>query len=318
MRKSILISWALLVGGIVSPHLGVQVQAQDTSSVRLNRTIALLEQNQPVFGIFSRNHSLGNAHTLAQSRLDFVIVDMEHAPFDVETLRSFLLGMTNKRALHERGTLQPQVTPIVRIPMKGTDGIRWAIEQALDAGAFGVTMPFVETRAQAKAAVRAARYAHEKGQPDRQPRGLRGFSPVNAVWYWGLSTSEYRKRADLWPLDSEGELLLILQIESRRGIENIDEILSVPGIGAVFVGPFDLSVSLGHPGDSDAPEVEAAIETVLDACRRHEVPCGIHATEATVEQRVQQGFSVVTVGTDRGLNAAAANALQRGRTAAQQ
>ena len=288
---------------------------QPAQPVRLNRTIELLEQGKSTFGIFSKDRSLDNARELARSSLDFIIIDMEHSPFDTETLRNFLLGMIDKRAILEKGNLQPSVTPIVRIPSNGREQLQFLSKQVLDVGAFGVMFPYVCNREEALNAVRSARYPQRKGAADMEPAGIRGNAPGNAVWYWGIS--DYTDRADLWPLDPRGELLTMIQIETPEGVKNVEDILSVPGIGSIFIGPNDLSMSLGHPNDFNAPEVEAAVQVVLKACKARNIPCGILCPNAAdVEKRIREGFRIVTVGLDGGITANAATALQRGRTAA--
>jgi 4-hydroxy-2-oxoheptanedioate aldolase len=287
---------------------------QDVRHIRLNRTIELLEQGKPTFGIFSKDRSLDNARELARSSLDFIIIDMEHGPFDVETLRSFLLGMIDKRAILESGSLQPKVTPMVRIATNGIEQLQFLAKQVLDVGVFGVMFPYVGNRDEAFNAIRSVRYPQRKGVPDIEPAGIRGNAPGNAVWYWGVS--DYTDRADLWPLDPQGDILAVTQIETPEGVKNVDDILSVPGIGAIFIGPSDLSMSLGHPNDLSAPEVEAAIQEVLKACRGHNIPCGITTGPADVEKRIREGFRFVTVGLDGGITPSSATALQRGRTVA--
>jgi 4-hydroxy-2-oxoheptanedioate aldolase len=280
---------------------------------RLNKAIELLQAEQPAFGILAFDYSLNNARSLARSGLDFVIIDMEHAPFDVESLRSFLLGMTDKRALLEKASLQPDVVPIVRIPATGQEDLLAQAKQVLDVGAFGVMYPSISTAEQAEMAVRASRYPQLNGAPDYEPRGLRGRNPSNAVWYWGIN--DYTERADVWPLDPNGELLAIIQIETREGVENIDDILSVPGIGVIFIGPADLSADMGFASAS-APEVETAIQQVLAACLERGVACAITTNQNTVSERLEQGFRFVTVGLDGGLSGRTAEALRRGRDAA--
>ena len=95
------------------------VLATHTNAQRVNKLIELFENDEPAFGVLSFDYSLNNARSLATSGLDFVFIDMEHAPFDVERLREFLLGMTNKRSILEKGSLQPDVMPFVRIPAAG-------------------------------------------------------------------------------------------------------------------------------------------------------------------------------------------------------
>lgn len=283
------------------------------AEARLNKAIELLENDEPAFGLLAFDYSLNNARSLARSGLDFIIIDMEHAPFDVERIRQFLLGMTDKRALIEKGNLQPDVVPFVRIPAIGSEDVLAQVKQALDVGAFGVMFPSVNNAAEAEMAIRASRYPQLRGAEDFEPAGLRGRNPSNAVWYWGIR--DYHARADLWPLDPAGELLAIIQIETPEGVDNIEEIISVPGTGVIFIGPADLSTAMGY-ASSAAPEVEAAIQTVLAACIAHDVPCAITTNSRSVEQRLEQGFRFVTVGLDGGLSTAAQDALNRGRDAA--
>ncbi|GJM13506.1 MAG: 4-hydroxy-2-oxo-heptane-1,7-dioate aldolase [Pseudohongiella sp.] len=285
--------------------------AQD-SAVRLNKTIQLLENDEPAFGLLAFDYSLNNARSLSRSGLDFIIIDMEHAPFDVERIREFLLGMTDKRAILEKGSLQPNVVPFVRIPAIGSEDLLSQVKQALDVGAFGVMFPTVNNAAEAEMAVRASRYPQLNGASDYAPAGLRGRNPSNAVWYWGIR--DYHAKADLWPLDPAGELLAIIQIETPEAVENIEEIISVPGVGVIFIGPSDLATAMGY-ASSAAPEVEAAMQLVLDSCLAHDVPCAITTNARSVEDRLEQGFRFVTVGLDGGLSTGAQEALSRGRSA---
>lgn len=285
-------------------------------AVRLNRTIDTLSQGKPVFGIFSGDRSLDNARALARSDLDYVIIDMEHGPFDTETLRTFLLGMIDRRQILTKANLQPNVTPIVRIAANGREQLQFLAKQVLDVGAFGVMFPYVNNRAEAENAVRAARYPQKKGVPDAEPMGLRGHAPGNAVWYWGLTPAEYTDRADVWPLDPNGEVLSVIQIETAEAVRNVEEILSVPGISAIFIGPSDLSCSLGYCGNPEVPEVEEAIQRVLKACLARKIPVGLTTGADSVEKRIRQGFSFVTVGGDGGISPGTATALQKGRAAA--
>ena len=299
----------LMVSSILLLSLTVSASAQ-----RLNKLIELFENDQPAFGVLSFDYSLNNARAMASSGLDFLFIDMEHAPFDIERLRLFLLGMTDKRSIIEKGNLQPNVVPLVRIPAAGgAEELIAQAKQVLDVGVFGIFFPAVHTREQAELAVRATRYPQYNDAPDYEPAGLRGRNPSNAMWYWGVR--DYHARADVWPLDPRGELLAMMFIESRAGVENIEEIITVPGLGGIFIGPSDLSTSMGYTSPA-APEVEQAIQTVLGACLEHDVPCAITTGQGSVQQRIDQGFRFVTVGADGGLNTGASNALRLGREAA--
>ena len=299
----------LMVSSILLLSLTVSASAQ-----RLNKLIELFENDQPAFGVLSFDYSLNNARAMASSGLDFLFIDMEHAPFDIERLRLFLLGMTDKRSINEKGNLQPNVVPLVRIPAAGgAEELIAQAKQVLDVGVFGIFFPAVHTREQAELAVRATRYPQYNDAPDYEPTGLRGRNPSNAMWYWGVR--DYHAKADVWPLDPQGELLAMMFIESQAGVENIEEIITVPGLGGIFIGPSDLSTSMGYTSPA-APEVEQAIQAVLGACLEHGVPCAITTGQGSVQQRIEQGFRFVTVGADGGLNTGASNALRLGREAA--
>ena len=284
-------------------------------SGHLNRTIESLEDGKAVIGLATADFSLTNARALAGSDLDFIFIDMEHSPFDPEALRTFLLGMTDKARMLEKGSAQMDVTPIVRIPMYGREKLQYLVKQVLDVGAFGVMFPFIETREEAENAVASMRYPQPRGDAAPEPRGLRGASPVLASWFWGAE--DYVQRADVWPLDPGGDLLAVLQIESRKGVENIEEIAAVPGIGALFIGPFDLSISYGVMGQSDHPDMVDGMKRVLAACKANDVPCGLTTNSVTVERFIEEGYRFVTVGwwSDAGISAEPGNALDIARRA---
>jgi 4-hydroxy-2-oxoheptanedioate aldolase len=282
--------------------------------VRINRSIETLESGQPVFGLFTGNFSLANARALSRSGLDYILIDMEHAPFNIETLNAFLLGMTDKAAIARQGHAQMAVTPIVRIPVNGRNDPEWIVKQVLDMGVFGIMFPYIETRAQAERAIAAMRYPQPRGSQYFEPAGMRGSSPSIANWYWGVS--DYSQRADVWPHNPRGELLAVLQIESAEGVRNAEAIVTTPGVGAIFIGPADLALSMGVTGSS--AEVQGAIDSVLALCLRHNVPCGITTNAGDVARRLQQGFRFPTVGYwgDAGIGGGVAEALRVAREAA--
>lgn len=239
---------------------------------RLNRLIEQLEQDQA-----------------AISGVDWQFIDMEHGPYLLDRLQTTLQG------LREEGATRPRLAPIVRIPMEGDENVRFATKQVLDLGAFGVVFPRVETAEQAERAVSAMRYPPQRGEASPEPAGRRGWGPGRAARYWGLGVADYARRADVWPLDPEGELFAMIMIESADGVRNIDEIVSVPGIGAIFIGPADLGMSLGvgPPTPAQPPETEAAIQRILKACKAHDVICGLAEPRTESEKRIAEGFRVL-------------------------
>jgi 4-hydroxy-2-oxoheptanedioate aldolase len=142
------------------------------------------------------------------------------------------------------------------------------------------------------------RYPPQKGAKHPEPAGNRGWGPTGATAYWGLNNMQYtRERADVWPLNSEGELLAIVMVETRLGVKNVNEILSTPGLSGVLVGPSDLSMDLGVGPDPTASEVEAATEVVAKACVARKMLCGtFQSPPADVQRRVGQGFRLFTGG----------------------
>jgi len=285
------------------------VSAQDSD--HLNRTIETFEKGDPAFGLFTGNFSLANARGLARSGLDYILIDMEHTAWDMEKLQEFLLGMTDKTAIAQQGHIQMRTTPIVRLPANGRNDPEWLVKQILDIGAFGIMFPYVETAEEAERAVKAMRYPQPRGSEIAEPVGVRGASPSVAAWYWGAR--DYVQRADTWPLNEDGDLLAVMQIESAKGVENAEAIITTPGVGAIFVGPADLSMNMGLPGNS--PEVQEAIDSVVQLCIKHDVPCGITTNESNIEARLDQGFRFPTVGYwgDAGISGSTERNLQKAR-----
>jgi 4-hydroxy-2-oxoheptanedioate aldolase len=175
----------------------------------------------------------------------------------------------------------------VRVP-RNEPGI---IGKSLDAGAWGVIVPMVNSREEAEEAVAACRYA---------PAGIRSYGPLRANLYAGF---DYFTRANR-------EVLCIVMIETKVAVEKVDEIVSVPGVDAVYMGPADLSVTLGLPPAPDQTDKNFtdALERVVDSCRRHDVVPGIAGNAKTAVTRLEQGFRLVEVASDAGLLAVGAGA----------
>ena len=192
---------------------------------------------------------------MSTSKYDGCVFEMEHNPWDGRALRDCLQYLLNRGQIVKSGSVAPAVTPMVRIPANGVEKNQWHAKQALDLGCYGIIWPHISTVEEAYNAVAACRYPRLKNAPLYEPAGIRGDGPTAAARYWGLSQQEYYKKADVWPLAPEGEILVILQIEDTRGVENLDDILkNVPGIGAVLIGEGDLGQELGFPRQYEHPE----------------------------------------------------------------
>ena len=273
--------------------IGAGLLSAQGTTVRINGAIDKLVRGKSLAGAIMYDFSLYAAAQFASSDLDFIIIDMEHRGLDFERLETFLMGSINKAEIAKQGNLQVRVPPLVRIPTYGRAPNESIVKQVLDMGAFGIMFPAIENKEQAIQAVAASRYPQLKGSKYPTPVGRRGNGNMPAAWFWGLSRPEYSLRADLWPVNPNGEILLFLQIETVEGVKNIEEILSVPGIGVVFVGPNDLSWSLGVPQGS--PEHDEAVQTVLSAAMRRNIPAAITVTEADVVNRLKQGFKIASL-----------------------
>jgi 4-hydroxy-2-oxoheptanedioate aldolase len=259
---------------------------------RLNNVIRVLEQGQIPITTFVSPPTVENAIAVSTAPYDGVVFEAEHNPYDIRNLRDCLQYMLNRRQIVERGTFSPAVTPIIRIPPNGAETSQWVAKQVLDIGAYGVVWPRVSTAEQAYNAVAACRYPRPKSAPACEPAGQRGDNPVHAARYWGLAQQEYYAKADVWPLNPQGEILVILMCEEVQGIDNLPQILKeVPGIGVVLIGEGDLSQNLGYPRQYEHPAVLEAMTAIRRICQEHNVPCGHPHVEAhNAERIVKEGY----------------------------
>jgi 4-hydroxy-2-oxoheptanedioate aldolase len=266
-------------------------QAQESRG-HLNPVVAKLAAGKTVYGLITGDMSLANARDTARAPVDFVYADMEHNPLDFPGLAIFLSGLTDKAAILAKKSVQPNVALMARFPPEA-DQSQWVVKQALDIGLMGVIFNGVDTKDQALIAVRTMRYPPMRGSTRREPVGIRGVSTAAASYAWGVSAEEYERRADVWPLNPDGDLLAVIMIESVEGLQNLDQIASVPGVGALFLGAgSDLSRSMGVPISS--PEVEAGFQQVLKACKAHKIGCAITAGNANdIVRRVKEGWNII-------------------------
>jgi len=258
---------------------------------RLNGAIGALEEGRPAFTTFSPPE-ISTAQALAAAPYDAVVFEMEHSPYVTGLLRDCMQYMLNRRQIVQAGTVAPAVAPYVRIPANGGEMNHWLAKQVLDVGVYGVIWPHVSTVEEARNAVAACRYPRPPSSPNFEPAGQRGDGPKGAALYWGLTQQEYYKRADVWPLNPEGEILVVIMCEEARAIKNLPSMLEqVPGIGVVLIGEGDLSQDLGYPRQYDHPTVAAAIDEILAICKQYDVPCGHpHVSGKNVEALLDKGF----------------------------
>ena len=264
---------AVAVTGAVTACGGMGVAQPQ---VRLNKVIQAIEEGRP-----------------AIANQDWRFVDMEHSPFSGALVQSVFAEMDQER--DETGRLQ--LTPLVRIPMDGDEDFKWAIKQVLDLGGFGVIVPHVDTAEEAMRIVQAVRYPPARDAAQPEPRGERGWGPGGAVRLWRMeSAADYYAKADIWPLNPDGELFAVAMIESAESVGNIEAILRTP-ISAIMVVPGDMSIDLGlgpAPGPENHPEVEDMFRRVLDACQAQDrVVCGLGDGAARLQQRIDEGWRFI-------------------------
>jgi 4-hydroxy-2-oxoheptanedioate aldolase len=281
---------AVVAAWILAP---AEIALAQPAPKHLNPVIEKLAAGKPFFGVQTGDLSLENARSLARADIDYVYLEMEHGPMDFEGLHRFTVGMIDKATILKKGNPQPNVAIFARFAPYGREQAQWFVKQALDIGLMGVIFNGIDNREQALLAVRNMRYPQKRTSKYPEPPGLRGYAPGNAVWWWGVSDAEYERRADLWPLNPDGDLLAIMMIETSEGLKNADAIASVPGVGAIFVGAgADLSQYLGI--ERNSPELEQGFQTILKACLAHNVACGITALNARdIGKRLEDGWKMI-------------------------
>lgn len=222
------------------------------------------------------------ASVMGDVGFDYLVVDMQHGSADYTQATRLLQSVSISASV-----------PMVRVPWNDPS----IIGRVLDAGALGIIVPMVNSAEEAAAAVQACRYA---------PEGARSWGPTRAARLHG----EYQTTA------ANETVVCIPMIETARAVEAIDEILAVPGVDAIYVGPADLSLTYGLPpaGDNEGPFVRA-LDTIVDACTRHNVVPGIHANPSLAAKRRSQGFRMITICSDDQALARGATAMLRDGTA---
>jgi len=302
--------WLLWTGIVAGTLLGAAGSAQE-GYLHLNPVVEKLSQGKHVFGVSTTDLSLQNARALAREpSIDYVYVDMEHNPLRFEQLEQFVafLVASDKAGFIERGHAQAHPAVFARFPPYGREDNVWMVKHALDIGLMGVLINNIETPEQAENIVRTIRPRQLRSSLIPNPPGVRG---TLVCGFWGISGRECRLRADLWPLNPQGDLLFWAMIETKEGVENADAIAQVPGVGGFYLGAgSDLSSAYGAESPDD-PEVAAAFERLLGICRRRELACGGTVNPANAALRMQQGYRIFNFGGANG-GLTAGNAEARG------
>jgi 2-keto-3-deoxy-L-rhamnonate aldolase RhmA len=254
---------------------GSSVRAQEPKWE--NPVKRLLKEGKPVVGLTMTIPSPDVAHQAARLGFDFLWIETEHSPISLESLRSIVLATSGTACM-----------PITRVPVNEI----WTAKRALDAGSMGVIFPFTSTPELARQAVAACRYP---------PLGQRGFGPGLATLRWPAPGS-YADFAD-------ENVLVVVIIEEAEAVDRIDEIAAVPGIDVLFIGPNDLSFSLGLRGRQNEAKLQEAIAKVLAAGKRHGIPVGRPAGAEQIQGFIKEGFQFFQAASELGMMSAGARGL---------
>ncbi len=206
---------------------------------------------------------------LAKAGFDWLAADMEHTEIELSEFANRARAISNY-----------PVSPMVRVCENNTIAIR----KCLDCGAQGIIVPLVSSKADVEKAVQACKFP---------PQGIRGYAFVQAN-EWGKSFDAYAQRAN-------EDITVIVMIETKAGVDNIEEILSVPGVDGVFIGPYDLSGSYGVAGQTSHPLVTQAKENILKACQKFHKAAGQHIvlpTKENINEAIAQGYQFIALGMD--------------------
>jgi 4-hydroxy-2-oxoheptanedioate aldolase len=233
----------------------------------VNRLKQRLAAGDTTFGCWLSLADTNAAEMMGTAGFDWLLIDGEHAPNDLRSIRDQLAVLEGSAA-----------DVLVRVPV----GETWMIKQVLDAGAQSLLVPMVESGAQARDLVAACTYP---------PAGRRGVGASSARASRFGSITDYIRTAD-------AQICLLVQVESRAGHAALDDILAVKGIDGVFVGPADLAADMGHPGNSAAPEVQAAIADILGRTKAAGKAPGIMCLDDRAQAYVDAGARFVAVGID--------------------
>jgi 4-hydroxy-2-oxoheptanedioate aldolase len=295
MKSAVIVALALLA---------LQAQPPAHAPKHINRAIELLEAGQPVY--YTGSHS-GTEGTFeagkadAQTYADYISYDMEHAPYDIRGLSEYMKGLAAGGPT-KSGHRTPAV--IVNVPVNGIDeaAVRanaWMFSQVLATGVHGIMLTHADTPGAIRAFIEMSRLPihHEGVVAGKLAEGRRGAhgSPT-AARIWGVSVQEYEDKADPWPLNPNGELLLGVKLEDKYALANADDNLKVPGIGFAEWGPGDMALSLGVRGPGNVaekdPKMIAARATVFAACKANHVFFLNAMNPANVIDMIKEGVMV--------------------------
>lgn len=228
-----------------------------------------LQDNQVTIGSWLSIPSPIVAEIIAQAGFPWLVVDLEHSVIDLKSMQAMFIAMELNQCI-----------PLARLSGKDPNQTK----RVLDAGAYGIIAPMINTAEEAEMMVNAVKYP---------PFGKRGVGLARAQGY-GMKFDDYKEHFNQ-------HSIVICQIEHKEAVENIDDILSVKGIDGIIIGPYDLSGSYGIPGEFENPLILEAEQKVLDSAKRNGIPAGIHVVHPNTENlllNIKKGFKFIAYGVD--------------------
>ena len=235
--------------------------------MRKNHVLEAWRADKQTIGGWLSLDSPFSAESMAHVGFDWLCLDMQHGLLDYTDVKRMLPAISTTDTI-----------PIVRVPWNEP----YEIMKVLDAGAYGVIVPLVNNREEAEQAVAACRYP---------PAGNRSFGPIRGAMYGGPGYIQ----------EANSELACIVMIETAEALENLDEIMSTPGLDGIYIGPSDLAYALGMEpvGDNNHPDHVATVDRIFETAKKHGIAAGIHTASLEYTERyLAQGFHFVTLGSD--------------------
>ncbi len=252
--------------------------------MRENTSLSAWKRGEQTVGCWLSMANTYSAEVISKLGFDWVCIDLQHGIIDYPDLANMLPAISNSEA-----------TPLVRVPWNEP----YEIMKVLDAGAYGVIVPMVNNREEAAQAVAACKYP---------PAGNRSFGPIRGALYGGRGYAQ----------EANDQIACIAMIETKEGIDKVEEIATTPGLDAVYIGPADLALSMGLPVSGDQPQEEhlEMVKHIQSVCQASGIAIGIHTSSLEYTQKyLALGFNFVTLRSDAGhmtANAARELAIARG------
>jgi len=260
---------------------------------RINKVVELLAEDQPVYYTESRGGGYDEGRKYARTWADYIDYELENGDFNLSALREFMRGLIEGGPTAS-GHRTPAVIATLPVGAFSEAVMRanyWVIQQVLATGIHGIILPHARTPEAVRAFVEATRYPFAKPVVAGLGEGMKGMgSQLHPSKIWGIAPEDYLYKADPWPLNPEGELILGLKIEDRHALQNAEFTTKVPGIAYAEWGSSDMSFSLGTPGKKDTPQMLAARNRVQAACKSAGIFFLEGSREDTVVAKIKEGI----------------------------